>query len=388
MNISVVGLGYVGLSISLLLAKNHTVYGVDLDQDKINKLKNGVSPLDDPDMVERLKDTALNFHPTTDFDDAIAQSDFVVIATPTDYDESIDHFDTRSVRSVAKNAIDINNKVTIIIKSTINIGLVDSLRADLDYQNIFFSPEFLREGRALHDNMYPSRIIIGGKTERAYQFAEMLLEASSVDECPILTMDTQEAEAVKLFANAYLAMRVAYFNELDSFCIANKLNSRDIINGVSLEPRIRPGYNNPSFGYGGYCFPKDTKQMVANFKETPQNLMTAIVESNQTRKDYLTRQIAARQPKIVGVYKLSMKAGSDNYRSSAVFGITKALMAQGIRVIFYDESVHEESVEGIERCSNFDQFISASDVILANRMEAPLEPFAEKVFSRDVFGND
>ena len=335
MSVSIIGLGYVGLSLSVLLSQKFKVFAVDVDPQKVDQVNNGVSPIVDTEISDFLTTKHLDLTATLDFDSAVPVSDFVVIATPTDYDVATNSFDTSSVRAVAAQARRVNPAATIIVKSTIPIGFIDELRRELDCQNIFFSPEFLREGRALHDNLYPSRIIVGGDSYACRTFAEMLASCSMGEDCPVILMGAKEAEAVKLFANTYLAMRVGYFNELDSFCMTHGLSSREVINGVCLEPRIGRGYNNPSFGYGGYCFPKDTKQMVANFDNIPQALISAVVATNTARWDFLAGQILSGSPRSVGVYRLNMKTGSDNFRHSAVFGIVKRLFDAGVDVKFY-----------------------------------------------------
>jgi UDPglucose 6-dehydrogenase len=388
MKICVVGMGYVGLSLSMLLAKKYDVYGVDNSKLKIATLEKGRSPLEDKEITMSLRNKDIKFFPTLDIEKAVNASDYVVICTPTDYDPQTNKLNTKSIYSVARKALALKKDITLIIKSTVNIGFIDEMRNNLGHDNIFFSPEFLREGRALHDNMFPSRIVIGDHSNKAKRFADIVLECSSLDECPILTMGTREAEAVKLFANAYLAMRVSFFNELDSFSLSNGMKAEDIVNGISLDPRIGSGYNNPSFGYGGYCFPKDTKQILANFDGTPQNLFKAIVDSNETRKTYLANKIIELSPKTVGVFRLSMKAGSDNHRSSAVFGITEKLKSRNIDLIFYDDKISEENVEGLKKVSFFGDFVNSSDLIIANRMENELRPYESKVFTRDLFGTD
>lgn len=388
MKICVVGMGYVGLSLSMLLAKKYDVFGVDNSELKIATLEEGQSPLADNDIIMSLQDKNLKFTPTLDIEKAVKASDYVVICTPTDYDSDTNQLNTKSIYSVARTALAVKKDITLIVKSTVNIGFIDAIRNDLDHDNIFFSPEFLREGQALHDNMFPSRVIVGDHSKEAKRFADMILECSSLNDCPLLTMGAREAEAVKLFANAYLAMRVSFFNELDSFCLSNGMNAKDVVTGISFDPRIGSGYNNPSFGYGGYCFPKDTKQILANFDGTPQNLFKSIVDANETRKIYLADKIMEKHPKTVGIFKLSMKAGSDNHRSSAVFGITEKLKLKKVNLTFYDDAVSEENVEGLRKVSSFDDFVNSSDVIIANRMEDKLRPHKSKVFTRDLFGTD
>ena len=388
MRISIIGLGYVGLSLSVLLARKVKVHAVDIDPAKVDLVASGQSPIQDPDISSFLKNETLDLTATTDFDAAVAVSDYVVIATPTDYDVATNSFDTSSVRAVAAKAREINPAATIIVKSTIPIGFIDQLRQELGFENIFFSPEFLREGRALHDNLHPSRIIVGGHTDSCRAFADILANCALADDCPVILMGAKEAEAVKLFANTYLAMRVGYFNELDSFCMTHGLSTGEVIDGVCLEPRIGQGYNNPSFGYGGYCFPKDTKQMVANFDNIPQALISAVVATNTARWDFLAGQILSSAPKLVGVYRLNMKTGSDNFRHSAVFGIVKRLIDDGVAVKFYEPTTDEVEIEGMTRFDDLSTLKQESDVILANRLTDELADVRDKVFSRDLFNVD
>ena len=388
MSVTVVGLGYVGLSISILLSKKFKVHAVDIDVGKVEMLRNSVSPIVDPDITNYLETQDLNLLPTTDFDQSVSDSKFVVVATPTDYDPDADQFDVSSVRAVITQALAINPEVNIVVKSTIPIGFVDELRKELGSENIYFSPEFLREGSALHDNLHPSRIIIGGDSETCQEFAGMLATCAEREGCPILFMNTREAEAVKLFANTYLAMRVAYFNELDNFCLSVGLKTSDVIQGVCLEPRIGEGYNNPSFGYGGYCFPKDTKQMVANFGKIPQSLISAVVASNEARANFLASQIMEVSPKCVGIHRLSMKTGSDNYRQSAVFGIVKRLVEQGTETIFYEPNCADDELLGMRKVDDLDTLKAQADLIIANRLSDELEDVRPKVFTRDVFNVD
>ena len=348
----------------------------------------GKSPIHDPDISNFLENEPLDLTATVDFKSAVSDSDFVVIATPTDYDVATNSFDTSSVRAVAQKARDANPAATIVVKSTIPIGFVEELRLELNCQDIFFSPEFLREGRALHDNLYPSRIIVGGDTDRCRIFANMLASCARTDDCPVMLTGAKEAEAVKLFANTYLAMRVGYFNELDSFCMTHGLSASDVINGVCLEPRIGQGYNNPSFGYGGYCFPKDTKQMVANFDNIPQALISAVVATNTARWDFLAKQILLSSPRVVGVYRLNMKSGSDNFRHSAVFGIVNRLKDSGVTVRFFEPTTEEAEIDGMTRADDLASLKQESDVILANRLTDELADVSEKVFSRDLFNVD
>lgn len=388
MIVSVIGLGYVGLSLSVLLSQKHKVFAVDIDRRKVDLVADRKSPIVDPDISAFLSERDLDLTATQDFDAAAKASDFVVIATPTDYDVARNSFDTSSVREVARQARNANEHATIIVKSTVPIGFIEELREELGCQTIYFSPEFLREGRALHDNLYPSRIIVGGRSEACRKFANMLAECSATPDCPCILMGEKEAEAVKLFANTYLAMRVGYFNELDSFCMTHGLSTGEVINGVCLEPRIGEGYNNPSFGYGGYCFPKDTKQMVANFDNIPQALISAVVATNTARWDFLADQILKAAPKLVGVYRLNMKTGSDNFRHSAVFGIVKRLIDAGVEVRFYEPTTAEEEIEGMLRTDSLEDLKDQSDVILANRLTEDISDVRDKVFSRDLFNVD
>ncbi|MEC8643179.1 MAG: nucleotide sugar dehydrogenase [Pseudomonadota bacterium] len=388
MIVSVIGLGYVGLSLSVLLSQKHKVFAVDIDRRKVDLVADRKSPIVDPDISAFLSERDLDLTATQDFDAAAKASDFVVIATPTDYDVARNSFDTSSVREVARQARNANEHATIIVKSTVPIGFIEELREELGCQTIYFSPEFLREGRALHDNLYPSRIIVGGRSEACRKFANMLAECSATPDCPCILMGEKEAEAVKLFANTYLAMRVGYFNELDSFCMTHGLSTGEVINGVCLEPRIGEGYNNPSFGYGGYCFPKDTKQMVANFDNIPQALISAVVATNTARWDFLADQILKAAPKMVGVYRLNMKTGSDNFRHSAVFGIVKRLIDAGLEVRFYEPTTAEEEIEGMLRTDSLEDLKDHSDVILANRLTEDISDVRDKVFSRDLFNVD
>lgn len=388
MIVSVIGLGYVGLSLSVLLSQKHKVFANDIDRRKVDLVADRKSPIVDPDISAFLSERDLDLTATQDFDAAAKASDFVVIATPTDYDVARNSFDTSSVREVARQARNANEHATIIVKSTVPIGFIEELREELGCQTIYFSPEFLREGRALHDNLYPSRIIVGGRSEACRKFANMLAECSATPDCPCILMGEKEAEAVKLFANTYLAMRVGYFNELDSFCMTHGLSTGEVINGVCLEPRIGEGYNNPSFGYGGYCFPKDTKQMVANFDNIPQALISAVVATNTARWDFLADQILKAAPKMVGVYRLNMKTGSDNFRHSAVFGIVKRLIDADAEVRFYEPTTTEEEIEGMLRTDSLEDLKDQSDVILANRLTEDISDVRDKVFSRDLFNVD
>ena len=388
MKIAIAGTGYVGLSLATLLSQNNEVIALDIIPEKVEKINNRILPIQDEYIEKYFKEKKLNLKATLDYKDAFEGAEYIVISTPTNYDDEKNHFDTSSVEDIIQKVKDLGIDTTMVVKSTIPVGFIKNMRAKYGIDNIMFSPEFLREGKALYDNLYPSRIIVGEKSKRAEKFAELLKEGAIKKDVVVKFMDSTEAEAVKLFANTYLALRVAYFNELDTYAEIKGLNTQDIIEGVGLDPRIGSHYNNPSFGYGGYCLPKDTKQLLANYENVPQNIIRAIVRSNRTRKKHITEMIMRKNPEVVGIYRLTMKKDSDNFRASAIQEIIDRLKDEGVEVVIYEPTLKDNKFNACKVENNFDKFVKKSDVILANRLDSLLESVKDKVYTRDIYGRD
>lgn len=388
MKIAVAGTGYVGLSLATLLSQKNEVYALDVVEEKVNMINNRISPIQDSEIEEYFKTKNLNLTATLDYKEAFSGAKYIIISTPTNYDDEKNYFDTSSVEDIIRKVKGMNIDTTMVVKSTVPVGFISSMKEKYNIDNIMFSPEFLREGKALYDNLYPSRIIVGEKSERAEEFANLLKECSLKSDVEVKFMNSTEAEAVKLFANTYLALRVSYFNELDTYAELKGLNTKDIIDGVCLDPRIGNYYNNPSFGYGGYCLPKDTKQLLANYKDVPQNMIEAIVKSNDTRKLHISDMILERKPNIVGIYRLTMKSNSDNFRASAIQSVIKNLRGENVKVVIYEPTIKENTFEGIEVMHNLESFKCMCDVIVVNRIDSNLEDVKDKIYSRDIFSRD
>ena len=388
MKIAVAGTGYVGLSLATLLSVKNEVVALDVIPEKVEKINNRISPIQDEYIEKYFKEKNLNLKATLDYKEAFTGAKFIIISTPTNYDSEQNHFDTSSVEDIIKKVISMNIDTTMVVKSTIPVGFIESIKKKYNIDNIMFSPEFLREGKALYDNLYPSRIIVGEKSKRAEEFANLLKKSCLKEDVVIKYMNSTEAEAVKLFANTYLALRVAYFNELDTYAELKGLNTKDIIDGVCLDPRIGNHYNNPSFGFGGYCLPKDTKQLKANYKDVPENIISAIVESNRTRKDHIANMIIKRNPKVVGIYRLTMKSGSDNFRASAIQGVMKRIKGKGIEVIVYEPTLKEDNFFNSKVVNDLNEFKKLSDVIIVNRIDDNIKDVENKIYTRDIFARD